>query len=98
MESAPAAMARAPIAGPRARKMVPGRKCPTIARAATGAGGCAFRMHPGGAITRTGRKLPSLLGTSGPIAALIAKVVQAAVSFRGTLIPRWGRPNVVARD
>ena len=57
-ESAPAAIARSPNSAPSARKIVPGRKCPTTARAATGAGGYALRMHPRGATTCTGRKLP----------------------------------------
>ena len=42
-----------------------GTKWPTVCRAATGAGSLAFRMLPAGALTCTGRKLPSLCGTSG---------------------------------
>ena len=40
-----------------------------------GAGKVAFRMQPGGATTLTGRKLPSLCGISGEMAALTAKLV-----------------------
>ena len=48
-----------------ALKTAPGTKWPSTCRPATGAGQRAFRMQPSGAVTRSGRKAPALLGMSG---------------------------------
>ena len=65
MFAAPSAITRPGRTGASAPKMIPGRKCPTTCRPATGAGGWALSRQPGGAVTVTGRKEPSLFGTSG---------------------------------
>jgi hypothetical protein len=74
MGSAPGAIKRPGIAPDNAAKIALGMKWPITWRLATGAGSSALRMLPGGALTCTGLKLPSLCGTSGQIAALIAKL------------------------
>jgi hypothetical protein len=74
-EFAPSAISRSGIALASAPKMRLGRKWPIRWRAPTGAGNVAFRMQPSGAVTWTGRKLPSLCGISGEIAAFTAKLV-----------------------
>ena len=71
-ESAPPAIRRPGIAGASAWKITLGRKCPITWREPTAAGGVQFRIDPSGAVTRTGRNEPSLCGTSGASAALIA--------------------------
>ena len=75
IDAAPSAIKRSGIAPASAPKIKPGKKCPIKCRAATGAGCNALRMLPGGAVTVTGRKLPSLCGTSGAIAHFTAKLV-----------------------
>lgn len=54
-------------------------KWPITCREPTAAGGSAFRIEPGGAVTRTGRNEPSLWGTSGASAALTANEAYACV-------------------
>ncbi len=71
--SAPPAISRPGSACASAPKITPGRKCPIRWREATAAGSSQFRIEPRGALTCTGRKAPSLCGTSGLTAALIAK-------------------------
>src|SRR5581483_9666147 len=70
--SEPPAMSRPGIAWARAPKMTQGRRWPTRWREATAAGSSQFRIVPDGAQTWTGRKAPSLWGTSGLTAAFIA--------------------------
>jgi hypothetical protein len=77
--SAPGAINRPGNALDSAAKITLGIKWPITCRLATGAGSSALRMLPGGALTCTGRKLPSLCGTSGQMAALIAKLAYAWV-------------------
>jgi hypothetical protein len=72
--SAPGAIKRPGNAPDNAAKIALGMKWPITWRLATGAGSNALRMLPGGALTCTGLKLPSLCGTSGQIAALMAKL------------------------
>ena len=52
--------------------MVHGSMWPIRWRAATAAGSWQFRIEPSGAVVVTGRNAPSLCGTSGFSAALIA--------------------------
>ncbi len=61
----PSAITRSGSASLRAPATAWGRKWPTMCRAATGAGGRTFRIEPSGAVMRSTRKAPSLLGTSG---------------------------------
>ena len=77
--SAPGAINRPGIASARAPNTTPGRKWPMMWREATGAGSMQLRIEPGGAETCTGRKAPSLWGTSGLTAAFMAKEAYAWV-------------------
>ena len=65
MLAEPSAMTRSGSAWPRAPAITWGRKWPITWRAATAAGRFTFRIEPSGAVMRSGRKAPSLLGTSG---------------------------------
>ena len=69
--SKPGAMTRSGSAWASAPMTAEGRKWPTRWRPATAAGNRAFRIEPSGAVTWTGRKLPSLLGTSGEMTHLM---------------------------
>ena len=71
--SALPATIRSGIALASAPKIALGTKWPTRWREATAAGGRQLRIDPSGAVTWTGRKAPSLWGTSGLIAAFMAK-------------------------
>ena len=73
--SKPGAITRFGSACASAPMTAEGRKWPTRWRPATAAGKRAFRIEPSGAITRTGRKLPSLFGTSGEMTHLMPYVV-----------------------
>ena len=70
--SAPGAISRSGIASASAPNTTPGRKWPIKCREATAAGSRQLRIDPGGAETWTGRKAPSLWGTSGLMAAFMA--------------------------
>ncbi len=71
-DSAPPAISRPGIAFASAPKIVHGSMWPIRWRAATAAGSRQFRIEPSGAVVVTGRNAPSLCGTSGFSAALIA--------------------------
>src|SRR2546430_2213490 len=77
--SAPLAINRPRMALANAPKMTPGRKWPIRCREATAAGSTQLRIDPAGAVTCTGRNEPSLCGTSGLTAALIANEAYARV-------------------
>ena len=61
-------MTRSGMISLKAPRTACGRKWPTMWRAATAAGNRGLRMLPSGAMVLTGRKLPSLWGTSGQMA------------------------------
>ena len=75
----PSAITWSGIACARAPWTTAGSHWPTICRPATGAGGWQLRIDPTGAVMVTGRKLPSLFGTSGARAHLIPYVEYASV-------------------